>query len=86
MLSCSIFVWSTRSGIDSLTEIRSNPEIETIPIVVCSADAPYLRQEGHHLAELGCEILEKPFHLDDLLQRVHSLTGMDRFAPMQGCA
>ena len=37
------------------------------PIVVCSADLPQLQERALYLKSKGCEVLAKPFELDDLL-------------------
>lgn len=42
-----------------------------IPVIICSADQPFLRQHGAELAAVGCCILEKPFTMDALLGLVH---------------
>ena len=43
-----------------------------IPVIVCSADAQFLRSKGEHLRERGYDTLEKPFNLEDLLQKVEA--------------
>jgi CheY-like chemotaxis protein len=41
-----------------------------IPVIICSADQPFLRQHGPELQAVGCCILEKPFTMDALLELV----------------
>lgn len=50
--------------------LRLDPETTKIPVIVCSADAHFLRQKAAALYEQRCDILEKPFDLDMLLDKV----------------
>lgn len=50
--------------------LRLNPETRATPIIVCSADAHALREKAAHLRERDCDVLQKPFDLDDLLAKV----------------
>lgn len=44
-----------------------------IPIIVCSADTVLLRAKEGRLQELGCETLEKPFDIDELLRKINGI-------------
>ena len=48
--------------------IRLDPETADIPVIICSADSRFLREKGELLREKRCDVLEKPFELDDLLR------------------
>ncbi len=50
--------------------LRLNPATRPTPIIVCSADAQALREKAAHLRERDCDVLQKPFDLDDLLAKV----------------
>jgi CheY-like chemotaxis protein len=50
--------------------LRLNPETRPTPIIVCSADAHALQAKAAHLRERDCDVLQKPFDLDDLLAKV----------------
>lgn len=50
--------------------IRLDPQTTAIPVIVCSADAQFLKAKEEHLREKGCCVLEKPFNLDELLATV----------------
>ena len=50
--------------------LRLNPETANIPVIICSADARFLRAKEAHLREEGCCVLEKPFRLDRLLSLI----------------
>jgi CheY-like chemotaxis protein len=47
--------------------LRLDPETADLPVIVCSADAHFLRAKAAQLREEGCCVLEKPFRLDKLL-------------------
>ena len=55
------------AGWQLLELLQLNPVTVTIPVIVCSADAPFLRAKEAHLHSRGCHTLEKPFNLDELL-------------------
>jgi CheY-like chemotaxis protein len=63
------------AGLAVLNLIRLDPETAAIPLLVCSADGVFLREKEAYLRERGCEILEKPFDLDDLLEKVRTALG-----------
>jgi len=55
------------TGWQVLELIKLEPALTNVPIVICSADLIALRERATHLQSKGCEILAKPFDLDDLL-------------------
>jgi two-component system chemotaxis sensor kinase CheA len=58
-----------------LDAIRGNPETATLPVIVCSAAAAELRAREARLRAVGCEILPKPFDLEDLFATVARMLG-----------
>ena len=52
--------------------IKLDPATTSIPVLVCSG-AVWEGQTASWLRERGCEILPKPFNLDDLLAKVSLL-------------
>jgi DNA-binding response OmpR family regulator len=62
-------------GIGLLSALRECAESATLPVIVCSADLAYLREHESDLRARGCDILLKPFDLDDLLARVKTAAG-----------
>jgi DNA-binding NtrC family response regulator len=50
--------------------LRLDPQTTMIPVIVCSADSGFLREKSLSLQQLRCDILEKPFDLDMLLDKV----------------
>lgn len=55
--------------------IRLDPDTAGIPVIISSADSRFLREKAELLREKGCEILEKPFNLEDLLTKVRAVVG-----------
>ena len=58
------------AGWTILELLRLDPATAKIPVLVCSADALFLRAKAAALRELDCDVLEKPFDLDTLLAKV----------------
>jgi DNA-binding response OmpR family regulator len=46
-----------------------------IPIIVCSTATQLIRENESRLYEKNCDILMKPFHLDELLMKVQAILG-----------
>lgn len=46
-----------------------------IPVIVCSADSRALREKADHLREQHADVLEKPFLLDALLDKIRAAIG-----------
>ncbi len=55
--------------------MRLDPETAHIPVVICSADTSRIRAKEAYLREKGCAVLEKPFLLEDLLEKVQAFIG-----------
>jgi DNA-binding NtrC family response regulator len=66
------------SGWKLLDMLRLALETRRLPVVVCSADGPFLRAKERQLREKGCEVLEKPFDLDELLLKVEAARATGR--------
>ena len=64
------------SAMQKLDQLRHDPLTAAIPIIICTTDARLvMAQAATHILTLGCEILEKPFQLEDLLTRVQARVG-----------
>jgi DNA-binding response OmpR family regulator len=61
------------AGWEIATLLRLDPDTATLPLIICSADAQFLKAKADQLRAQRCEILEKPFMLDDLLAKVHAV-------------
>jgi CheY-like chemotaxis protein len=55
--------------------MRLDPTTAGIPVIVCSADTQRIREKEAYLREKGCDALEKPFLLEDLLAKVQAFIG-----------
>jgi DNA-binding response OmpR family regulator len=80
LLILDIRMEEPQAGIGLLRALRAQPERADLPVIVCSADVPFLRAHGEVLRALGCETIAKPFDLDDLLARVSAAIGTERRA------
>jgi len=66
---------SPETGMQILELLRLDPATNHIPIIICSADSRLLREKEAILRDKGCDILEKPFDLEDLLTKVRAVLG-----------
>ena len=53
-----------------LDALKADGATADIPVIVCSGAADELRAAEPRLRALGCDILLKPFDIDDLIARV----------------
>jgi CheY-like chemotaxis protein len=58
------------AGWQLLEMLRLDRVTARIPVVVCSADAKFLREKGEQLRAHYAEPLEKPFVIDELLEKI----------------
>jgi CheY-like chemotaxis protein len=58
------------AGLMVLEMLRLDPVTSKLPILLCSADQRFLREKEQHLRDRHCDILEKPFELDELLAKI----------------
>jgi CheY-like chemotaxis protein len=63
------------SGWMVLELLRLDPQTAKIPVIICSADTQRIREKADYLHEKGCDILEKPFLLEDLLAKISAFIG-----------
>ena len=61
------------SGWDILELMRRVPATKDLPVMVCSADAHFLKAHTDLLRQHSCEVLDKPFDLETLLAKIRSL-------------
>lgn len=57
-------------GAEILGNMRSDPQLQSIPVIVCTADSNFLQEESELLESLKADVLEKPFDLEALEQKV----------------
>lgn len=63
------------SGLKVLEMLRLDPRTADIPVIVCTADRAFARNNSEHLRSQGYDTLEKPFALDALLDKVRAIIG-----------
>jgi DNA-binding response OmpR family regulator len=56
-----------------LERIHNEPTTAHIPVIICTADVPYVREKAPQLLEYGYAVVEKPFNLEDLLATMRHL-------------
>jgi len=66
---------SPDEGWKILEQVRLDPMSTNIPVIICSADTQVLRWKRRQLRQMNCEVLEKPFRLEELLREVAKLVG-----------
>jgi CheY-like chemotaxis protein len=61
-------------GWDTAQEIRRDPEMAELPILLCSADLPALEMTRQRLeGQRAVEVLPKPFGIDELMAAIDGL-------------
>lgn len=58
-----------------LEALRADPRTRRLPVIVCSADLPFLRRRAAELEAYGCAVLEKPFQITRLYTLVAMMLG-----------
>jgi CheY-like chemotaxis protein len=62
-------------GFKVIDLMRLDPETAYIPLIICSTATNLLRENEAHLREKQCDILMKPFQIDELLTKVQAIIG-----------
>ncbi len=58
------------SGWAVLEMVRLDPRTAHIPMIVCSGDSHQLQLKADHLTQMKCQVIQKPFNLQTLLDAV----------------
>jgi DNA-binding response OmpR family regulator len=58
-----------------LEQLLSNSTNDSFPVIICTTNPRLVLNRVEHLLNQGCEILEKPFDVDDLLIRIRGRVG-----------
>jgi CheY-like chemotaxis protein len=67
------------SGLEVVQHMRDNTTLSNIPVIIYSANSLFLGEVRERLVAHHCQILEKPFDLDVLLDMVaHTVTHKER--------
>jgi DNA-binding response OmpR family regulator len=59
-------------GYEILQSMRKDDQLSEMPVIVCTADTQFLREHADLLELLNADVLEKPFDLEVLEQKVVS--------------
>ncbi len=62
------------TGWQVIEQVEADPGTHDIPIVVCTAALSSLTHRYRELRLMGCEVLLKPFELEDLLSMLARVT------------
>jgi DNA-binding response OmpR family regulator len=65
---------SRNGGMDIARQLGDRPETAGIPVILWTADARFVDEQGTWLQERGIKILSKPFELDELSALLDALT------------
>jgi DNA-binding response OmpR family regulator len=63
------------SGLTLLELLRLTPPSVETPVIVCSADTRLLKEKEQELQSYNCDVLVKPFDLEEFLQKARSNIG-----------
>lgn len=75
LIILDIHMQHTRAGWDLLKSIQRDPITAGIPIILSSGDKTLLDAKAEELAADSVDVLEKPFHIKALVERVARLVG-----------
>jgi CheY-like chemotaxis protein len=64
------------AGFKVIDLMRIDPETAQIPLIICSTATNLIRDNEARLREKQCDILMKPFQLDELLAKVQAIVGL----------
>lgn len=59
------------SGWELLRELRRDPGLSGLPVVVCTGAIQRVRENSDELSRLGAQVVLKPFDIEQLLAAVH---------------
>jgi DNA-binding response OmpR family regulator len=59
-------------GIEMMRIIKQDPKLGSVPIVICSGAVDTLQHHREELKQLGIPVVQKPFHLEQLLTAVRN--------------
>lgn len=76
LLVVDLHLSKSASGATVIEQIRANPRLESLPIILMTA-SPFV--DKRELARLRVALLTKPFDIDDITQLVDDLTGRAKF-------
>ncbi len=57
------------------------PETLHTPVIICLADGRFLSDKSTHLHAHGAEALEKPFNIEELIERIRRMLKSEALTP-----
>jgi CheY-like chemotaxis protein len=60
-------------GFTFLQKLKLNQPTKDIPVIICTADVLYAREQEENLKDKGIPIIYKPFDIDVLFQTIHQI-------------
>ena len=78
LLLTDLRLGGSTGGLDLIQIVRRDLGQAALPIIMLTADARALVEFGPLLSELGCDVLAKPFDLDDMLALVAARVSSER--------
>jgi CheY-like chemotaxis protein len=69
---------SADEGWRTLDLLTLDPVTRRIPVIVCSAASQQLQNHAEWLNQFDVDVLQKPFDLDTLLEKIHHTLGVPR--------
>jgi CheY-like chemotaxis protein len=70
-----LVITDPEAGLMILNKMRLHPKTRHIPVIIASTTTQLIKDNEAHLRSKGCEILVKPFDLEELL------TVVEKFVP-----
>src|SRR4051812_43490524 len=67
LVMIELIITDPESGLMVLNKMRLHPETTHIPVILASTTTQLLRDNEVHFRSKGCDILPKPFDLEELL-------------------
>jgi DNA-binding response OmpR family regulator len=67
LVMIELLITDPESGLMVLNKMRLHPETTHIPVILASTTTQLLRDNEAHFRAKGCDILPKPFDLEELL-------------------
>lgn len=69
---------TAEAGLQLLASVRNNPRTQDTPVIICSASSQVIQEHLGQLRAWNCEVIEKPFNLNDFVDMVSSLLASSR--------
>lgn len=69
---------TAEAGLQLLASVRNNPRTQDTPVIICSASSQVIQEHLGQLRAWNCEVIEKPFNLNEFVDLVSSLLASSR--------